>query len=71
METLEKEVASSKAIEELALAHVQKANDVIDKLRKEVEVERSSSVALATQVNLLTRQLEEAKTMGLTAARMY
>ena len=53
------------------MARVQKAEDSNDNLRKEVEAERSSGAALATQVSLLTKRLEEAKTTGLTAAEMY
>ena len=71
VKTLEKEIAGSKAMEELALAHVQKAKDTNNNLRKEVEAERSSGAALAAQVSLLTKRLEEATTVSLTAAEMY
>jgi len=71
VKTLEKEIVGFKAMEELALAHVQKAEDSNDNLRKEVEAERSSGAALAAQVSLLTKRLEEAKTVGLTVAEMY
>lgn len=36
-----------------------------------VEAEKSSSNALATQINLMTRRLEEAKATGLATAGMY
>ena len=55
VKTLEKEIVGFKAMEELALARVQKAKDTNDNLRKEVEAERSSGVALAAQVSLLTK----------------
>ena len=53
------------------MARVQKAEDSNDNLRKEVEAERSSGAALAVQVSLLTKRLEEATTASLIAAEMY
>lgn len=53
VESLEKEVHSSKAAEELALSRLEKAVASNESLRKEIEVERSSSQALGAQVELL------------------
>ena len=64
----DKALASAKAAENLALERAQKANKVSKNLRKEIDVERSSSVALLAEVELLKKQLDEAKTLGLSSA---
>lgn len=71
VESLNKALEGSKAAEQLALEQAQKATDVIKGLRKEAEAERESSHALAAQVNLLTKRLDEAKALGLLAAELY
>lgn len=61
----------SKAVEQLALEHAQKANDATASLREEVDTERQSSCALGAQVELLTKRLEEVKAIGLPAIDIY
>ena len=68
---LEKDVAGLKAAEEMALARLQKAIDVNDGLRKEVDAEKSSSQALSAQIELLNKQLEEARVAGVLTAKLY
>jgi hypothetical protein len=65
IESLSKALDGSKAAEQLALEHAQKANDATTSRSKEVDVERQSSHALGAQVELLTKHLEEAKAIGL------
>lgn len=71
MESLSKALEISKATKELALEQAQKANDVAEGMRKEVEAERQSSRALGAQVDLLMKRLEEAMSVGLSIARLY
>lgn len=47
------------------------ATEIADNLRKEIDAERSSSVALLAEVKLLKEQLDGAKTLGLAAAEAY
>jgi hypothetical protein len=68
---LNKALECSKATEEVALEWAQKANEITEGLHKEVEVERQSSHALGAQVELLTKRLEEAASVGLSAAKVY
>ena len=67
----EKELTGSKTAEELALARVQKSSEIAEGLRKEVDVERASSVALLKEVELLSKQLEDAKALGQATAAAY
>ncbi|CAD6261054.1 unnamed protein product [Miscanthus lutarioriparius] len=71
IESLSKALDGSKAAEQLALDCGQKANDAAASLRKEVDAERESSHALGAQVELLTKRLEEAIVIGLSAAELY
>ena len=40
-------------------------------LRREVDAERESGVALKAQVDVLSKRLEDAKSIGLAAAELY
>ena len=71
MGTLEKDVAGSKAAEELALARLQKVIDANEGLRKEIDAKKSSSQALSAQVDLLQKHLEEARVAGVSATELY
>lgn len=71
VESLNKALKGSKAVEQLALERAQKALDINEGLQKEAEAEGESSGALATQVNLLTKWFDEAKTLGLSAGELY
>jgi len=69
--TLEKDVAGSKAAEELALARLQKVIDANEGLRKEIDAKKSSSQALSAQVDLLEKRLEEARAASVLAVELY
>ena len=71
MGALEKDVAGLKAIEELAVARLQKAIDANEGLRKEIDAKKSSSQALSAQVDLLQKHLEEARVAGVSATELY
>lgn len=71
IESLSKALEGSKVAEEFSLEMAQKAMDVNEGLRKQVEAERESSSALAAQVNLLTKRLDEAKALWLSVAELY
>lgn len=70
-ESLDKALAASKTSEGLALERAWKANNTTENLRKEIDTEKDSSAALLMEVELLKKQLEEAKTLGLAAADAY
>ena len=61
---LNKEVNGTKAVEHLAAEHALKATETADNLRKQVDTERESSIALKAQVELLTKRLEVANAAG-------
>ena len=61
----------AKATELLASKRSLKAMETTDNLRKEVDVERESSVVLKAQVNLLTQRLEDTKELRVAAAELY
>ena len=42
-----------------------------DNLRKEVDAERESGVALKAQVDVLSKRLEDVKSIGLAVAELY
>jgi hypothetical protein len=71
MESLSKDLEGAKAVEQLALERARKAIDTAEGLRKEADAERQSSRALGTQVDLLTKRLEEAKAVGLSVAKLF
>lgn len=64
-------LSSAKAAEELALERAKKATDIADTLRREVDAERASAVELLKENGRLRKELEEAKTLGLAAAKSY
>lgn len=64
-------MAGSKAVEGVALEKLPKASEIVENLRKEVDAEKAPSAALLLEVNLLWRQLEEAKALGFAAAEAY
>ena len=61
---LSKEADGAKATEQLA-------TETADNLRKEVDDERESGGALKVQVDMLSKRLEDAKSIGLAAAKLY
>jgi hypothetical protein len=69
--SLNKEAEGAKAAEQLASERALKAIEMANNLRKEVDAERESIVVLKTQVNLLTKRLEDAKAIGLASAELY
>ena len=71
MESLGKDLEGAKATERLAAEHALKALETAENLRKEVNAERESSVALKAQVDLLTKRLEDAKAFGLAVTEVY
>ena len=68
---MEKDVAGSMAIKEMALARLQKAIDVNEGLRKEIDAEKSLSQALNAQVGLLNKRLEEVRVAGVSTIELY
>jgi hypothetical protein len=48
-----------------------KAVDTADRLRREIDAEKESSGALAMQVELLNKHLDNVKALGLSAAKIY
>jgi len=68
---LNKEVDGAKAAEQLAAECTLKAIEMADNLHKEVDAERESSAALKAQVDMLTKRLEDAKSIGLATAELY
>jgi hypothetical protein len=68
---LNKEADGAKVVEELAAERALKAIKMADNLHKEVDAERESSAALKTQVDILTKRLEDAKAAGLAIAELY
>ena len=71
VDSLNKEVDGVKAAEQLAAERALKAIETADNLRKEVDAERESSAALKAQVDMLSKRLEDAKSIGLAAAKLY
>ena len=61
----------TKAAEVLASERPLKAIETAKNLCKEVNAEMESSAALKAQVGLLSKCLENAKEVGLTAAKLY
>jgi len=68
---LEKDVASSKVAEEMALAQLQKAINMNEGLQKEVDAEKSLCQAQSAQIDLLNKRLEEAWIAGVSATELY
>ena len=68
---LSKEVEGAKAAERLAAERALKAIEAGDNLRREVDAERESGIALRTQVDVLSKRLEDAKSIGLAMAELY
>ena len=66
VDLLNKEVDGTKAVERTL-----KAIELADSLRKEVDVERESGATLKVQVDMLSKRLEDAKSIGLVAAELY
>jgi len=71
VDLLNKEVDGAKAAEQLAAEFALKAFELADSLRKEVDVERESGATLKVQVDMLSKRLEDAKSIGLVAAELY
>ena len=60
-----------KAAKQLAVERALKAIEMADNLRNEVDAERESGAALKVQVDMLSKQLEDTKSIGLVAAELY
>ena len=71
VDSLKREVDGAKAAEQMAAERTIKANETVDNLRKEVDAERESSAALKAQVDMLTKHLKDAKSIGLAVAKLY
>ena len=71
VDLLSKEVDGTMAAEQLAAERALKAIEMVDNLRKEVDAERESSAALKAQVDMLTKRLEDAKSVGLAVVELY
>jgi hypothetical protein len=71
VESLNKQVEDTKTAEQLASERSLKVVETADNLRKEVDAERESSMALKAQVNLLTQRLEDTKELGVAATELY
>ena len=68
---LNKEVDGTKAAEQLAIEHALKDIEVANSLQKEVDAERESSAALKAQVDMLSKRLEDAKSIELATTELY
>ena len=66
VDSLNKEVEGAKAAD-----RAMKAIEVAVNLRKEVDAERESSTTLKVLVDVLSKCLEDAKSLGLAAAELY
>ena len=71
VDSLNKEVEGVKAIEQLAVERALKAIEVANNLQKEVDAERESGAILKAQVDMLSKHLENAKSIGHAAAELY
>ena len=60
-----------KAAKQLAVERALKAIEMADNLRNEVDAERLSGAALKAQVDMLSKRLEDAKSIGLAVAELY
>jgi hypothetical protein len=58
-------------VEALAAQRASKATETVERLRKEIDAEKKSGLALQQQVGLLTKHLEAAKELGQTVVDMY
>ena len=63
---LNKEVDGTKAVE-----CTLKAIELADSLRKEVDTKWESGATLKAHVDMLSKRLEDAKSIGLAAAELY
>ena len=68
---MSKEVEGARAVERLATERALKAIEAGDNLQREVDAERESGVALKAQVDVLSKRLEDAKSIGLAVAELY
>ena len=68
---LNKEADGAKALEQLAVECALKAIETADNFCKEVDAERESDFAFKAQVDMLSKHLEDAKSIGLAAAKLY
>ena len=71
MDSLSKDLEGAKAVDQQAAERTLKAIEMAENLRKEVDAERESSVALKALVDMLTKCLEDAKVVGLATAELY
>ena len=60
----------TKAAGKLAAERAPKAIKTAANLRKEVDIERESSAALKVQVDMLSKHLEDTKSIGLAVAEL-
>ena len=71
VESLSKDLEGAKAAEQLAAERALKALETADNLHKEVDAKRECDASLNAQVDILTKQLENAKVVGLAAVELY
>lgn len=60
-----------KATEQMASKRALKAMEIADNLRREVDMERESGIALKAQVGVLSKRLEDAKSLRLATVKLY
>jgi hypothetical protein len=68
---LKKQANSSKGAEALTVEHALKVNKTSKNLRRELDAEKQSSLALQQQVNMLSARLKAAEELALATARAY
>lgn len=70
-EVLRKQAMDAKSAETLAVECALKANETSKGLRKELDAEKASGLALHQQVNLLSQRLKDAEGLALSVAKAY
>ena len=71
VDLLNKEADGAKATEQLVAERSLKATETTNSLHKEVDAERESGAPLKAQVDMLSKRLEDAKSIGLATAEVY
>ena len=71
VDLLNKEANGAKAAEQLAAERTLKAIEAANSLLKEVDAERESGAPLKAQVDMLSKRLEDVKSIGQAAAKLY
>jgi hypothetical protein len=71
VEVLRKQMDDAKSAKAVAVERASKAVETAENLRKEIDAEKKSGLALQQQVGLLTKHLEAAKESGQTVVDLY